>query len=148
MKTSLHEQARKQPTTAVISRRPTSTSRAQQALPPLERLSVAQGLLYGALAGLVGTGVKTIAELIAPPRAPGVESPLANVLNSASVAATGGPLSESVKTIAEPTVHFVFGIGTAAVYAVVSQKVPVLRAGRGRRSGGPTSRARTGLNAR
>jgi putative membrane protein len=131
MKAPLNEPALKRAQTAVITRRHTKKSGAQQASPARGSLSIAQALLYGSVAGFVATSVKTICELIAPPRAPGVESPLANLLNSASVAATGGPLTESAKTVAEPTVHFAFGIGAAAVYAVVSQKLPVLRAGRG-----------------
>lgn len=98
---------------------------------PRDALGFGQALFYGAIAGIVGTGIKTICELIAPPRPAGVESPLANMITAASVAATGAPLSESVKMIAEPAVHFAFGTGTAAAYAVLSTKLPVLRAGRG-----------------
>ncbi len=94
-------------------------------------LTIGQSLLYGVIGGLVATGVKTICELIAPPRPPGVESPLGNMLNAASLAATGEPMSESVKPFAEPAVHFIFGAVAAGVYAVVAQKLPVLRAGRG-----------------
>ncbi len=94
-------------------------------------LSIGQSLVYGLIGGVVATGVKTLCETIAPPRPPGVDSPLGNVLNAASVEFTGGPLSEAVKQIAEPSAHFVFGVGAAAVYAVVSERLPVLRAGCG-----------------
>jgi len=94
-------------------------------------LSLGKALFYGFVGGVVATGVKTLCELIAPPRPPGVESPLANMLNATSIAATGDPISESLKALAEPSVHFIFGAVTAAVYAAVSQKFPALRAGCG-----------------
>lgn len=94
-------------------------------------LGVGKALLYGLVAGVVATGIKTVCEVISPPRSPGVESPLGNAINAASVSVTGAPMHQSLKSLAEPAVHFGFGAITAGVYVVVSERVPILRAGCG-----------------
>ncbi|MBA3651972.1 MAG: DUF1440 domain-containing protein [Chthoniobacterales bacterium] len=94
-------------------------------------LSAGKAIVYGLIAGLVGTGVKTICELISPPRAPGVVSPLGKVIDSVSVLTTGEPMTQSLRAMTEPVVHFGFGAITGAVYVIVSERFPILRAGYG-----------------
>lgn len=96
-----------------------------------QKLSVGQALLYGVAAGVVATGIKTICELIAPPRLPGELSPLGKMIDYGSVLATGEPMTESARKLTEPFVHFGFGAASAAVYVVVSERFPILRAGCG-----------------
>ena len=93
--------------------------------------SVGQALAIGFVAGLAATGLKTICEKISPPRPPGVSSPLGNALDAASISMTGHPLTEEAKAVAEPVVHFLFGAGAGAVYAMMERKVPPVRAGYG-----------------
>lgn len=88
-------------------------------------------LLIGVVSGLVASGVKTLCEVIAPPRPPGVQSPLGNTLDAVSVSLTGQPMPKKTKTFAEPTVHFLFGAIAGAVYAGVGRKFPIVRAGYG-----------------
>lgn len=88
-------------------------------------------LLIGLAAGLVATAVKTVCEIISPPRAPGVPSPLGNAINAASVAVSGHPVPEESMKIAEPVVHFLFGIAAGGVYALFVRKVPRVQAGYG-----------------
>lgn len=90
-----------------------------------------KALVIGFAAGLVASGVKTICEKIAPPRPPGVPSPLGNALDAASIGITGHPMSDEAKAVAEPVVHFLFGAGAGAVYAMIERKVPPVRAGYG-----------------
>lgn len=90
-----------------------------------------KAIVIGLVVGLVASGVKTICELISPPRLPGELSPLGKMIDYASVVATGEPMAESARKLTEPFVHFGFGAAAAAVYAVVSERFPILRAGCG-----------------
>ncbi len=98
---------------------------------PPSMVSLGKAIVIGFVGGLVASGVKTLCEVISPPRPPGVQSPLGNGLDVAAMALTGEPCPESVKSIAEPAVHFFFGAMAGVVYVLVSEKLPVLRAGRG-----------------
>lgn len=98
-------------------------------LPP--QGSLAKAVVIGFVAGLVASGVKTVCEKISPPRPPGVPSPLGNALDAASMSMTGHPMTEEAKAVAEPVVHFLFGAGAGAVYALMERKVPPVRAGYG-----------------
>ncbi len=94
-------------------------------------LSLGKAIVFGLVAGLVASGVKTICELISPPRLPRALSPLGKMIDYASVLATGEPMTQSARSITEPFVHFGFGAVVAAVYVVVSERFPILRAGCG-----------------
>ncbi len=96
-----------------------------------DHLSAGKVIIVGLIAGLVASGVKTICELISPPRPPGALSPLGKMIDSASVLATGEPMAQSLRSVSEPVVHFSFGAVVAAVYVVVSERFPILRAGCG-----------------
>jgi putative membrane protein len=78
-------------------------------------------LWAGALSGLLATIVKTVCELIAPPRAKGVESPLGITLHKLGVYAS----------YAEPTVHLLFGTVVAVGYALLAERVRWVTAGCG-----------------
>lgn len=102
--------------------------------PPSSRcvsLRPGQAFLYGLVAGLVASGVKSVCELISAPRPPGVMSPLGNMINSTSELVSGAAMTESARSITEPVVHFGFGAVAAGVYVVVSERFPILRAGCG-----------------
>ena len=93
--------------------------------------SFLKSALAGAVAGLVGTGVKTLCELIAPPRAPGVLSPLGNGINAVSNFFAGGPMADAPLHTTEMVVHWAFGIAIGVVYAVVAEWKPVVTVGYG-----------------
>ncbi|MDQ3119197.1 MAG: DUF1440 domain-containing protein [Verrucomicrobiota bacterium] len=88
-------------------------------------------IAIGFIGGLVASGVKSLCELIAPPRAPGVQSPLGNALDAMAMGLTGEAMPEAAKAIAEPAMHFLFGAGAGAVYAVLARKLPLATAGYG-----------------
>lgn len=94
-------------------------------------ISVLKVILIGFVGGLIAAGAKTICELVAPPRAEGVPSPLGNALDAISIGVTGEPMPEGTKSIAEPALHFLFGAGAGAVYTLLERKLPLIRAGSG-----------------
>ncbi|MEP7071428.1 MAG: DUF1440 domain-containing protein [Verrucomicrobiota bacterium] len=94
-------------------------------------LNPGKAIVYGLIAGLVGTGIKTICELISPPRPAGVSSPLGRMIDAGSVLVSREPMSQSLRAVTEPIVHFGFGAASAGVYVVVSERSPLLRAGCG-----------------
>ncbi len=94
-------------------------------------IGIAQTFLIGLAGGLIATAVKTLCETISPPRAPGVPSPLGNVIDAVAMLTTGHPLPEATKHWAEPVVHFLFGMGAGAVYALLVRKIPLVRLGYG-----------------
>jgi len=85
----------------------------------------------GFIGGLVASGAKLLCEMAAPPRAPGVPSPLGNALEAVAMGLTGQPMPETAKTLAEPVAHFLFGAVAGSVYAGLERKVPLVRAGSG-----------------
>lgn len=99
--------------------------------PSRRPLTLGKAFGFGLVAGLVGTGMKTLCEVISPPRPPGVESPLGNAINAVSRGLTGHPLQDSLKSVAEPVVHFGFGAVAAAIYVIISERFPLLRTGCG-----------------
>lgn len=94
-------------------------------------VGVVQVIVIGFIGGLVASAVKTLCETIAPPRAPGVQSPLGNALDAASMTLTGEAMPEATKSFAEPAVHFLFGAVAGSVYLVTARKIPLVRAGYG-----------------
>ncbi len=87
--------------------------------------------LLGLGAGLFATAVKTLCEIISPPRAPGVPSPLGNAIDAVAMGLTGHPLAQETMKVAEPVVHFLFGMAAGGVYAVLVRKIPLVKAGYG-----------------
>ncbi len=99
--------------------------------PPPREIGLAKIMLIGFIGGLVASGVKSLCEWIAPPRAPGVPSPLGNALDAMAMSLTGEAMPDGAKSIAEPFLHFLFGAGAGVVYALIERKLPVIRAGYG-----------------
>lgn len=98
---------------------------------PTSPIGLGKMIIVGLVAGLVATGVKTLCEIVSPPRPPGVPSPLGNALDAASIGLTGHPIPEATKSFAEPAVHFLFGMAAGVAYVALARKIPVLRAGYG-----------------
>ncbi len=69
-------------------------------------VSLVKVIFIGVAGGLVASGVKSLCELIAPPRAPCVQSPLGNALDAVSIAVTGEAMPEGAKSIGERALHF------------------------------------------
>ncbi len=88
-------------------------------------------IIAGLIGGLAATGVKTLCEIVSPPRAPGVESPLGKALGIVSVQMTGHDVPEAIKPIAEKAVHWFFGTLAGGVYGAVAEKFPAITAGYG-----------------
>lgn len=99
--------------------------------PDSSAISAGKTILIGLAAGLLATGVKTLCEIISPPRGPHVPSPLGNAIDAVSANLTGQRVSEGTMHLAEPTVHFLFGMGAGGVYALLADKIPLVRAGYG-----------------
>lgn len=94
-------------------------------------IGIGRLFLIGLGAGFFATVIKTVCELISAPRAPGVPSPLANAIDAVAMGITGHPVDEPTKKILEPIVHFVFGMATGGVYAVLVREFTLVRAGYG-----------------
>ncbi len=99
--------------------------------PVASRLTVRNVLIAGLLAGLAGTAVKTVCELISAPRAPGVPSPLLNMIQWGWHAATGHGVADRLAPTLEKGAHWVFGTATGAAYCLVAEKRPLVRLGYG-----------------
>ena len=89
--------------------------------------SVAKGLLAGLIGGLVGSAIKTVGEVIYNPRTQGQTSP--PVLLAQRV--VGHPLDKHQQTIAEQSIHYVFGGATGAIYGAAAEFLPVVTIGYG-----------------
>ena len=89
--------------------------------------SIAKGLLAGLIGGLVGSAVKTVGEVIYNPRTQGQTSPPV-VLAQRVV---GHPLNKHQQTVAEQSIHYVFGGATGAIYGVAAEFAPIVTAGYG-----------------
>ena len=89
--------------------------------------SVAKGLLAGLIGGLVGSAAKTVGEIIYNPRTQGQTSPPVLLAQKA----LGHPLNKHDQTIAEQTIHYVFGGATGAIYGVAAEFAPVVTTGYG-----------------
>lgn len=98
---------------------------------PPRWFTVRNVLLAGLLAGLAGTAVKTVCELISAPRAPGVPSPLLNMIQSVSHGLTGHGVAESLAPTLEKSVHWFFGTSTGIAYCLIAERRPMVRLGYG-----------------
>ncbi len=94
-------------------------------------VGLGKAIVIGFAAGLVATGAKTLCELVAPPRGPGVQSPLANALDAASISLTGEAMPEGAKSFAEPAAHFLFGALAGSAYVAIERKFRLVRLGYG-----------------
>ncbi len=92
---------------------------------------VARGFLAGAIGGLIGTALKTVAESYFPPRGEDEEAPPATLANRAAQAIAGERLSEQQKHIAEQGLHWLFGTLIGGAYGAAVEVVPQLSDGLG-----------------
>jgi putative membrane protein len=81
-----------------------------------------KGLLAGAIAGLVATAAKSMAEKVYPPRVHGEPEPP----EVAAEKLAGHPLDEDTKTIASESIHWVFGTAAGAFYGVLAELYPAV----------------------
>ena len=95
------------------------------------RFTVRNVLVAALVAGLAGTAVKTVCELISAPRAPGVPSPLLTMIQWASNALTGHGVAEHLAPTYEKITHWIFGATVGAGYCLVAEKRPIVRLGYG-----------------
>ncbi|GAB2766680.1 DUF1440 domain-containing protein [Rhabdobacter roseus] len=93
--------------------------------------NVWKGLLAGAIAGLVGTAVKTLWEEFAPARPEDTTSPPLVLADRVKEQTVGGPVPESSKPIVEQSIHWAFGTGIGALYGAVAELVPQAQKGAG-----------------
>jgi putative membrane protein len=89
--------------------------------------SIAKGFLAGLVGGIVGSGVKILAEQMFPPRVEGQTPP--PVVLAEQVA--GRRLPEDERRLALQGIHFIFGAVAGAVYGAMVEVEPSLGAWRG-----------------
>ncbi len=90
-----------------------------------------KGILAGAVAGLVGTAVKTIWEEVAPSRPSSIDSPPAVLADRVSKETTGHVIPATKKPAIEQSAHWLFGTGIGAIYGGVTEVLPQSRQGMG-----------------
>ena len=95
-----------------------------------------RGFLAGALGGLIGTVVKTVAERYLPVRPPNADAPSAKLANRAAGAIASERLTDDQKAIAEQGMHWVFGTVLGGVYGAAVEWLPALNDGVGLPFGG------------
>lgn len=96
----------------------------------LERASrqiVVKGILAGLVGGAAGSGMKLVGELVYPPRTEGQGPPPAILAQKLA----GRPLSQTEKTAATQTIHWITGSLVGAVYGGLAELAPVVTAGYG-----------------
>ncbi len=89
--------------------------------------SLWKGLLAGAVAGLVATAAKSLAEKIYPPRTHGEPEPPEVLAEKIA----GHPLDDETKHIAAETIHWGFGALTGAAYGALAEFYPAATAKEG-----------------
>ena len=94
-----------------------------------------RGLLVGAAGGLAGAALmsqsyKAIAKLM-PKSAPGGEDATEKVANAVATKFTGRKLGRTKKKMGGQFVHFAFGAGMGALYGLLVETFPGIRAGGG-----------------
>lgn len=90
-----------------------------------------KGILAGAIAGLVGTALKTIWEEAMPARPDNRDSPPVVLADRVAEETEGRELTKSEKPVVEQTMHWVFGTGIGALYGGVVEAFPVVQKGLG-----------------
>jgi putative membrane protein len=89
--------------------------------------SLIKGALAGLVGGIVGSGVKTLAEKILPPRVAGQAAPPAALAERVA----GHPLSEVERQVAVQAFHWSFGAVAGAVYGIAVEMEPKAAVWRG-----------------
>jgi len=89
--------------------------------------SLLKGLAAGAIAGLVATAAKSIAEKLYPPRTHGEPEPPAALAEKLA----GHPLAAPTKTLAAEGIHWAFGAAAGAAYGAIAEFYPAVTAKEG-----------------
>ena len=90
-----------------------------------------KGVLAGAVAGLVGTAIKTVWEEILPARPANRDSPPVVLAERAKEEVVGEELTKAEKPAVEQSMHWAFGTGIGAVYGGVIEIMPNTQKGFG-----------------
>ena len=86
-----------------------------------------RGVVAGMIGGVVGSGVKALAEKPFPPRPESKDSPPAVLAQKLE----GHELSKREQEVAESTIHWVFGTLTGGVYGALAELEPKVKTGLG-----------------
>ena len=92
---------------------------------------IIKGVIAGALAGIVATGIKTVWEKGFPARAESTDSPPVILANRIKQVVGEGSLTEQQKPPVETTIHWTFGILVCVFYGILAEKYPQARFGYG-----------------
>lgn len=87
-----------------------------------------KGLVAGLVGGLVGTGAKSLAEKIYPPRTHGEPEPPDVLVDKVAGQVQGRKLNGDSKTFATEAVHWTFGAATGAAYGALVEYYPAASA--------------------
>ena len=90
-----------------------------------------RGFVSGAVGGLVGTALKTLAENYLPARPAGAETPTEAIADDISEATTGEVLSASGQAAAGQAMHWLFGTLIGGAYGVAVEVLPKVGEGMG-----------------
>lgn len=90
-----------------------------------------KGIAAGAIAGLVGTAVKTIWEEVAPSRPEHVDPPSVELADRVKEEASGESLTKEEKPVVAQSLNWVFGTGIGALYGGVVEVYPNMPTGKG-----------------
>ncbi len=93
--------------------------------------NIMRGFVAGAIGGLVGTALKTIAEKYLPPRGEGEDTPPEIIADEAAAAITGEGLSEGKKFLAGESMHWLFGTLLGGAYGAAVEVLPQVSDGMG-----------------
>ena len=92
---------------------------------------ILKGFIAGAIGGLIGTALKTVAENYFPVRPPEADTPPAIIADEVVEATTGEELSESSKEAAGAGMHWLFGTLIGGGYGAAVEWMPQLGDGLG-----------------
>ena len=90
-----------------------------------------RGFVAGAIGGLIGTAVKSLAEQYFPPRPPQADAPPVKLGDEVKEATTGEHLTEAEKPVVEQSTHWLFGTLVGGAYGAAVEYVPQLQEGMG-----------------
>ncbi len=90
-----------------------------------------KGVLAGAIAGLVGTAVKTAWEAYIPARPANRDSPPVVLGDRVKEEAANEDLTRQEKPVVEQAVHWAFGTGIGAAYGGLVEAIPETQKGMG-----------------
>ncbi len=90
-----------------------------------------RGFIAGAIGGLVGTGLKTLAERLFPPRPPGEDAPPIKIADELTEATVGEDVPEEARPVVAESMHWAFGTLIGGAYGAAVEVIPTLSQGGG-----------------